>query len=57
MISNRRLPMLSIAGNVTMNVMIVPLSVRFPLKKKRRREILNDLIIVICGPKLYPVDS
>ena len=45
--------MLTIAGSVTIKVMIVPLSVRFPLKKKSSLDILKDLMIVICGPKLY----
>lgn len=45
--------MLTIAGSVTIKVIIVPFSVRFPLKKKSSLDILNDLMIVIWGPKLY----
>lgn len=45
--------MLTMAGSVTIKVMIVPLSVLLPLKKKSSLDILNDLMMVIWGPKLY----
>jgi hypothetical protein len=41
---------LIIAGKLSMKVIIVFLSDRLLLKKKNILTILNDLMIVVCGP-------
>lgn len=46
-INIRSAPILAIAGTLTMNVISVFLNALFPLKNKKSRTILNDLIIVV----------
>jgi NADH:ubiquinone oxidoreductase subunit B-like Fe-S oxidoreductase len=45
--SMRRAPMFAIAGTLTMKVIRVFRNALLPLKKNKRRTILNDLIMVV----------
>jgi hypothetical protein len=47
--------MFAIEGKVIKNVIKVPLSDLFLLSKRKSLAILNDLMIVVYGPKLYSV--
>ncbi len=50
LIKTRSIPILSIAGKLSMKVIIVFLRDRLLLKKKKILTILKDLMIVVCGP-------